>query len=127
MTLTLFVVLIVAAAACAVAVASLLTVRRLREAAPADAQVTGLVEAQSLRLDRLADAVTRKAVDDQAVVAGLQQARSALESMRIQAEERRRSEEEGWAVIRRLETVLGGGAKRGRAGENLLHDALESL
>lgn len=125
MDLTLLVVLVVAAAACAVAVASLLTVRRLRSAP--DAGVTGLVEAQSLRLDRLADAVGRKAVDDQAVVAGLHQARSALESMRTQAEERRRSEEEGWAVIRRLETVLGGGAKRGRAGENLLHDALESL
>jgi hypothetical protein len=86
-----------------------------------------LIEAQSLRLDRLADALNRQTRDEGDLRGDLSRTREVLESLRARTEERQRAEEDGWLAIRRLETVLLGGAARGRAGENLLHEALSSL
>jgi RmuC family len=87
--------------------------------------VAALVEAQSGRLDRLAEALAGR--DDRAVQEGLIQARRALDELRLRSEERMRSEESAWEVIRRLESVLVGGGSRGRAGENVLEEALGHL
>jgi DNA recombination protein RmuC len=86
-----------------------------------------LIEAQSLRLDRMADALSRQARDERDLRGDLGRTREILESLRVRAEERQRNEEEGWEAIRRLEAVLLGSGSRGRAGENLLHEALSSL
>lgn len=53
--------------------------------------------------------------------------RGALEQMRAREEERRAREEEGWAVLHRVAAVLSGGQRAGRAGENVLREALSHL
>lgn len=121
------VVLVAMAAAVLAAVVAGLVARRTAAPgadAPGAGDVTGLVEA---RIDRLADAVGRQALDDQAVREGLERTRAALDQLRLQAEERREAEREAWAVVGRLEAVLQGGSARGRAAENLLDDALGHL
>lgn len=108
--------------AIAVVAAIVLVVRRqvLSDARP-------LIEAQSLRLDRLSDALNRQTRDEADLRGDLSRTREILESLRSRSEERQRAEEGGWQAIRRLEAVLLGSAARGRAGENLLHEALSSL
>jgi RmuC family len=87
--------------------------------------VSALVEAQSARLDRLAEAIGGR--DDRALREGLGHAREILDELRVRGEERMRSEESAWEVIRRLDAVLVGGGTRGRAGENVLEEALGHL
>jgi hypothetical protein len=87
--------------------------------------VAALVEAQSARLDRLAEAMGGR--DDRALREGLGHAREILDELRVRGEERMRSEESAWEVIRRLDAVLVGGGARGRAGENVLDEALGHL
>lgn len=111
--------------AAAIAAGVLVALRRQRIAPSSDTRP--LIEAQSLRLDRLADALNRQTQDEGDLRGDLSRTREVLESLRARAEERQRAEEDGWQVIRRLEAVLLGGAARGRAGENLLHEALSSL
>jgi hypothetical protein len=53
--------------------------------------------------------------------------REALDRMRAREEERRAREEQGWQVLHRVAAVLGGGQRTGRAGENVLRDALAHL
>jgi DNA anti-recombination protein RmuC len=118
-TFTGFAILVGAAV---VAGAILVAVRRQASADP-----TALLEAQSLRLDRLSDALTRQSRDEGDLRGDLSRTREILESLRSRTEERQRAEEDGWQAIRRLEAVLLGSAARGRAGENLLHEALSSL
>jgi DNA recombination protein RmuC len=118
--LELVLVAVVAVAVAAVAV----TVGRRRPDGGPDADVAALVEAH---VARLTEALGRQALDDQAVRDGLERTRSALDQLRLQTDERRRSEEEAWAVVGRLEAVLQGGSSRGRAGENLLEEALSML
>ena len=110
--------------AAAVSASVFVAVRRQRTAS-SDARP--LIEAQSLRLDRLADALNRQTRDEGDLRGDLSRTREVLESLRARTEERQRAEEDGWLAIRRLETVLLGSAARGRAGENLLHEALSSL
>src|SRR5687768_7667361 len=119
------VMIIVAVLGAVAAVAALVAVTRVPRG-PAE-EVRGLIEGHGLRLDRLSDAVGRQALDDQAVRDGLERTRAALEEMRLQTEERRRSEEASWEVVRRMESVLSGGSTRGRAGENVLEEALACL
>lgn len=90
-------------------------------------EFAGLLQTQSVRLDRLADSVGRQAAEDRELAEGLAGARNALELMRARAEERMRSEEAGWNAIRRLEAVLAGGSGRGSAGENLVGEVLSDL
>ena len=120
MTMVELALVVVVAAA---AVACVAVVRRRPPQAPGT-EVAALVEAH---VARLTEALGRQAVDDQAVRDGLDRTRAALEELRLQAEERRRSEEQAWAVASRLEAVLQGGSSRGRAGENLLDEALSAL
>jgi DNA recombination protein RmuC len=53
--------------------------------------------------------------------------RGALDQMRAREEERRAREEEGWATLQRLSSVLAGGQRAGKAGENVLRDSLAHL
>lgn len=108
----------------AVAAAVLIAVKKL---GAGNRDTRPLIEAQSLRLDRVADALNRQVRDEQDLRGDLTRTREVLESLRVRAEERQRAEEDGWQVIHRLEAVLLGSASRGRAGENILHEALSSL
>lgn len=126
-TATIVVVALAVLATAGLVAAVLLAVRGVRKAPDVGRDLASLVEAQGLRIDRLADALGRQSLDDQAVRDGLIRVRSSLEEMRVQGEERRRAEEHGWEAIRRLESVLLSGSARGRAGENVLHEALAEL
>jgi DNA recombination protein RmuC len=57
----------------------------------------------------------------------LSDARVAMERMKVDAEERRRMEEDVQASARRIETVLLGSRTRGAAGENILQDAFRQF
>jgi len=50
-----------------------------------------------------------------------------LDSLRAREEERRAREEESWAVLHQVAAVLSGGHGAGRAGENVLREALAHL
>jgi DNA recombination protein RmuC len=54
-------------------------------------------------------------------------ARRALDELRTRDQERRATDGEQREVIRRLATVLAGGASKGRAGEQVLRDHLSQL
>jgi len=124
MTGTELIVLLVALGAAGAAV--MIAVRR---AAPpeADARVPALLEAQASRLDRLADAMGRQSVDDQELRRSLEATKRTVDEMRTHADARRRADEETWEALRRLEAMLLGGSSRGRAGENVLEEALSCL
>jgi DNA recombination protein RmuC len=126
-TATILVVALAVLAAAAIVSVVVLALRRPGEPAAVARDVAALVEAHGVRVERLADALGRQALDDQAVREGVVRVRAALEEMRLRAEERRRSEERGWEAVRRLESVLVGGSSRGRAGENVLEEALGQL
>jgi DNA anti-recombination protein RmuC len=126
-TATIVVVALAVLAAAGIVAAVLLVLRRSGDGADVARDVVALVEAHGIRIERLADGLGRQSLDDQAVREGLARVRAALEETRLQAEERRRSEDRGWEAIRRLESVLVGGSARGRAGENVLEEALGQL
>jgi len=126
-TATIVMVALAALAAAGIVAAVLLALRRPSQRPGVGPDVAALVDAHGVRIERLADALGRQSLDDQAVRDGLVRVRAALEEMRLQAEERRRSEERGWDTVRRLESVLVGGSARGKAGENLLEEALGQL
>jgi RmuC family len=124
---SILVVALAALAAGGIVTALILVLRRPGTGRGVAPDVAALLEAQGIRVERLADALGRQSLDDQAVREGLVRVRSALEEMRLQADERRRSEERSWEAVRRLESVLVGGSTRGRAGENVLEEALGQL
>jgi DNA recombination protein RmuC len=126
-TATIVVVALAALAAAGILAAVVLLLRRPARGGGPDRDVAALVDAHGVRIERLADALGRQSLDDQAVREGLGRVRAALEEMRLKAEERRLSEERGWEAIRRLESVLVGGSARGKAGENVLEEALGQL
>ncbi len=91
------------------------------------AVVEGKLDAQSAELRRLADAARAQDVEDERLHGELRAARQAVEALRIRDEERRGREAEHAEVVRRLSTVLAGGAAKGRAGENVLREHLAEL
>ena len=94
---------------------------------PSLAVVAARLEAQSAELRRIADsAVTRDLAGEQ-LRAGLEGARRTLEELSLREQERRQADVEGREVVRRLSTVLAGGASKGRAGENVLREHLAQL
>ena len=91
------------------------------------ARLEARLEVQSAELRRLADgAGVREAAAEQ-VRAELAGARRALEELSVREQERRARQAEESEVIRRLSTVLAGGASKGRAGENVLREHLAEL
>jgi len=53
--------------------------------------------------------------------------RSTLDQLRAREEERRAREDQSWAALHRVASVLAGGQRTGRAGENVLRDSLAHL
>jgi DNA recombination protein RmuC len=108
---------------------ALATLVRRPEGAPSvdTARVEARLEVQAAELRRLADtAIVRDGGVDQvrSEVAG---ARRALEQLALREDERRERERDSSEVVRRLSTVLAGGASKGRAGENVLREHLAQL
>jgi DNA recombination protein RmuC len=123
--MTTFEVAIVAVAVAgvtALVVASFVRARRT-----AGDGVAALVQAQSVRLERLADAFGRQALDDHMLRQGLAETRRAVEDLRSRDQERRERDEESRAALRRLEATFLGAATRGRTGENVVWETLSLL
>ena len=91
------------------------------------ARLEARLEVQAAEMRRLADAASVRDGGAEQVRAEVAAARRALESLQIREEERRSVDGESREVIRRLATVLAGGAGKGRAGENILREHLSEL
>ena len=89
--------------------------------------VRGRLDAQAAEIRRLADAARAQDTADVRLREEVRAARSTLEALRIRDEERRTRDSEHAEVVRRLATVLAGGASKGRAGENVLREHLAEL
>jgi DNA anti-recombination protein RmuC len=99
-----------------------------RRGTPASSErLQARLEVQSAELRRLADAAATREGSAEAVRSELAGARRALEALAVREEERREREREHGEVVRRLSTVLAGGASKGRAGENVLREHLAEL
>jgi len=85
------------------------------------------LEVQTAELRRLADAAAQRELASEQLRQGLDGARRALDELRTRDQERRATEGEQREVIRRLATVLAGGASKGRAGEQVLREHLSQL
>jgi DNA recombination protein RmuC len=87
----------------------------------------GKLDAQGAEIRRLADAARARDAGEERLRADLSAARHAVEALRLRDDERRGREAEHSEVVRRLATVLAGGASKGRAGENVLREHLAEL
>jgi DNA recombination protein RmuC len=95
--------------------------------AAASARLEARLEVQAAELRRLADAAAARDLAGEQLRAGVEGARRALHEMSVRDQERRAVDAEQREVIRRLSTVLAGGASKGRAGEHVLRDHLSAL
>src|SRR3954454_17963992 len=118
-----WIAIIVAGLAGAVAGAAL-SMRRRRVDQPG---VPAALDVQAAELRRLADAAAQPEVSGEQLRQGLDGARRALEELRIRDQERRATDGEQREVVRRLATVLAGGASKGRSGEHVLREHLAHL
>jgi hypothetical protein len=91
------------------------------------ARLEGTLEVQSAELRRMADATATRDLAGEQLRSGLDGARRALEELSIREQERRATDADSREVIRRLSTVLAGGASKGRSGENVLREHLAQL
>jgi hypothetical protein len=117
---------LVALAAGLAAGVAVVTLRR-PPAHAGSARLEARLEVQAAELRRLADAGAVRDGGAEQVRVELAAARRVLESMRIREEERRAADGESREVVKRLATVLAGGAGKGRAGENVLRQHLCEL
>jgi hypothetical protein len=103
--------------------------RNARPAADAGAlaHLEARLEVQSAELRRLADASAGRDLSADRLREGVDGARRVLAELSLREEQRRVDDGEHRAVIRRLSTVLAGGAAKGRAGENVLREHLAEL
>src|SRR2546421_8705089 len=89
--------------------------------------IEGRLEAQAAEIRRLADAARAQDASDERLAGEVRAARHVLEAFQIREEERRTRDAEYADVVRRLSTVLAGGASKGKAGENVLREHLAQL
>jgi hypothetical protein len=101
--------------------------RAAPDEAVAVARIQGQLEAQAAELRRIADASSGRDLAGEQLRSGLDGARRALEQLQQRDQERRVVEAEHREVVKRLSTVLAGGAAKGRAGENVLREHLGQL
>jgi hypothetical protein len=85
------------------------------------------LELQAAELRRIGDQARQRDLSGEQLRQGLDGARRALDELRVRDEERRGVEVEQREVVRRLATVLAGGASKGRPGEHVLREQLASL
>ncbi len=95
--------------------------------ADAFAIVQARLDAQSSELRRIADAASARDLTGEEMRVTLDGARRTLEELHVRDEQRRQTDTEGREVIKRLSTVLAGGASKGRAGEHVLREHLSQL
>jgi hypothetical protein len=103
------------------------TATAVRRRRPDAHTVRAALDVQAAELRRLADAAAQRELTAEQLRQGLDGARRALEELRIRDQERRASDAEQREVVRRLATVLAGGASKGRSGEHVLRDHLSHL
>ena len=87
----------------------------------------GRLRTSDAELRRIADASAYRdggAVEVRREIAAF---REALAGMQVREEERRAREDQTWETLHRVASVLAGGQRTGRAGENVLRDALAHL
>src|SRR5262245_12082454 len=106
--------------------AAMFALRRGETAARGD-NLTARLDAHAAELRRVADAAAVRDGAGEQMRSEIAGARRALEELRTRERERWRAEQDDREVIRRLSTVLAGGASKGRAGENLLREHLSQL
>ena len=85
------------------------------------------VASTEAELRRLADAEVHRGAASVDVRRELSEVRSAFEALRAREQERREREDQAWGVLHRVSSVLAGSQRAGRAGENVLSDALGHL
>jgi hypothetical protein len=85
------------------------------------------MEVQSAELRRIGDLALQRDLAGEQLRQGMEGARRALEELRTREEERRGTDAEQREVVRRLATVLAGGAAKGRPGEHVLREHLSAL
>lgn len=91
------------------------------------ARLEAQAEVQSAELRRMADQAAQRELATEQLRQGLDGARRALDELRLREQERRVSDAEHREVVRRLATVLAGGASKGRPGEHILREHLSQL
>ena len=115
---------ILAAAVCGAIGGAALSLRRR---GTGEQDVRAALDVQAAELRRLADAAAQRELSGEQLRQGLDGARRALEELRIRDQERRATDAEQREVVRRLATVLAGGASKGRSGEHVLREHLAHL
>ncbi|HXY71228.1 MAG TPA: DNA recombination protein RmuC [Actinomycetota bacterium] len=86
-----------------------------------------LLEAQSAELRRLCDADARRDLGGERLRDEVASFRESLSVLQAREQERRAREEQGWETLQRVSSVLAGGQRSGRAGENVLRESLGAL
>jgi len=86
-----------------------------------------LLEAQSAELRRLSDADARRDLGGERLRDEVASFRETLSTLQVREQERRAREEAGWETLQRVSSVLAGGQRSGRAGENVLRESLGAL
>jgi hypothetical protein len=121
------IVAVVLAAVAAGAVAGIALAGWLRPDPQSGAELSRQLEVQAAELRRLAEQGGRRDLAGEQLRDGLESARRTLEQLRVRDDERRRADAEQHEVVRRLATVLAGGAAKGRSGELVLREHLSQL
>ncbi|HEX6843743.1 MAG TPA: DNA recombination protein RmuC [Actinomycetota bacterium] len=85
------------------------------------------LQVQAAEIRRLADAAAQRDLGSERLREGFDGTRRVLEELRVREQERRAVDDEHREVVRRLATVLAGGASKGRAGEHILREHLSEL
>jgi hypothetical protein len=94
---------------------------------PADAALRAQLQIQAGELRRLADQGSQRDLAAEQLRQGMEGARRALDELRTRDQERRAQDADQREVVKRLATVLAGGAVKGRAGEHILRSQLAEL
>ncbi len=116
------------ALALGVAAGVAITTRRVRPRVDLDvARVEARLDVQAAELRRLADGAVGGELSAEQLRVGVEAARRALDELRVREQERQAADLEQREVVRRLSTVLAGGASKGRAGEHVLREHLAHL
>src|SRR5439155_22599624 len=98
-----------------------------RRRPPDDSGLGYQVQRQASELRRIADQGAQRDLAAEQLRQGLEGARRALEELRTHERDRRAADGEQREIVRRLATVLAGGASKGRAGEYILREHLAEL
>lgn len=98
-----------------------------RDASAGAVRLEALMGAQAVEIRRLAEAAALRDRGTETVAREMAVFRERLSDMQAREQERRAREDEGWATLHRVASVLAGGQRAGRAGENVLREALAHL